>query len=80
MARDLYPTKHSIQTMRARKISWADVVEVANNPEVTYGPDLRGVVNYQKGKLCVLVSKDGAVVTVLLRKGEKWTDEDARNR
>lgn len=75
-----YPTPHLIEKMNARDVTWAEILDVIDHPEVVYGPDRQGRRNYQKGDLCVVVTSQKAVVTVLIRNSEQWSDEDARNR
>lgn len=75
-----YPTQHLLEKMKARDVKWAEVMEVIEKPEVVYGPDRQGRRNYQRGDLCVIVSGQNAVITVLIRNLEQWSDEDARNR
>lgn len=78
--RDPHPTRHLVEKMNSRSVTWGEILEVINQPEATYGPDNRGRVNYQKGRLCVVVDKYDAVVTVLLRQEEQWDDAQARAR
>lgn len=80
MAKEIYPTDHLLQKMRSREITWADIVDVADNPSVIYGPDERGRRVLQKDKLSIVLDKHNNVITALLRQEEQWTDEDARNR
>lgn len=80
MAREWEPTPHLIQKMNDRKVTWAEVVDILDHPEVIYGPDNRGRRIHQKGDLSVVVSREGAVITCLLRQKEQWTDDEARNR
>lgn len=75
-----YPTPHLLEKMKARDVKWAEIMEVIQHPEVVYGPDTQGRRNFQKGDLCVVVSRHKAVITVLIRNLEQWSDEDARNR
>ena len=74
------PTKHLLEKMAARNVSWGEIIDVLEHPEVTFGPDHKGLKTVQKGDLAVIVSHDGAVITVLLREIEKWTDEQAQQR
>lgn len=78
--KDVYPTKHVLEKLATRDVTWGQIVEVVENPEVIYGPDHRGKKILQRGKLSVVVAADGAVVTVLLRSEEQWDDGDARSR
>lgn len=77
---EYYPTKHLMEKLEERKITWGEVIDVVENPEVTFGPDHRGRKTLQKGDLCVVVGSDNAVVTVLLRNAEQWTAQDAQAR
>lgn len=78
--RDPYPTRHLVEKLNARAIRWSEVVEIIENPEVTFGPDIQGRRVMQKGDLSVVVARDGGVITVLLREADQWTDEDVRRR
>ncbi len=80
MAKDIHPTPHLIDSMQARNVTWGEIVEIVNNPEVVYGPDPEGRSIMQKGRLSVVVSYDGAVITVLLRQNKKWNNDQAGNR
>lgn len=80
MAKDIYPTKHLLEKLDAREVTWGEIVEVVEHPEVVYGPDYRGKKIHQKGDLSVVVAPDGAVLTVLLRDEKQWNDEQARER
>lgn len=80
MAREIYPTKHLLKNMRARHVTWAEIVDTVDNSEVVHGPDIQGRQTYQKGKLSVVVARSGDVITVLLRQEKQWTNEDAQKR
>lgn len=75
-----HPTKHALETMTERDITWGEVQDVILKPEVTYGPDRSGRTVMQRGKISVVVARDMAVITVLLRQEEQWTNADARSR
>lgn len=75
-----FPTRHLVQRLKDRNITWAEVVEVIDRPDVTFGPDEKGYMVLQKGDLGVVVSRQGGVITVLLRDAAQWTDEDVRRR
>lgn len=77
---EFHPTPHLIEKLKARDVTWGTILDCLEHPEVVYGPDQRGRSNYQKDDLCVVASREGAVITVLLRNEDPWTDEDARNR
>lgn len=77
---DIHPTPHLIEKMAARKVTWGDVVDVIESPEVTHGPNSQGRYVHQKGQLAVVVTQQGAVITVLLRQEGQWTDEDMKAR
>lgn len=81
MTAELFPTTHLIEKMKARKVTWGEIVETVEKPEVSFGPDERGRMVHQKGSLAVVVSRSNNVITVLFRQEKQWTDEDmARNR
>lgn len=80
MSAEIYPTPHLIAKMQARDVTWGEIVETVNKPDVSFGPDERGRMVHQKGQLAVVVGGNGGVITVLLRKEEQWNDDDARNR
>ena len=73
-----YPTRHAVDKMKNRDISWAEVLEIIEHPEVKWIDGDSSV--YQKGDLAVVVCNDGKIVTVLYRVQDEWTDEDVRNR
>ena len=75
-----YPTRHLIEKMSDRQVTWAEILDVVDHPEVVYGPDRKGRSVYQKGDLGVVASRDGNIITVLLRQEENWTSEEVRNR
>ena len=80
MAREVYPTKHLLKNMRERHVTWAEVVDIIERPEVVSGPDMQGREVYHKGKLSIVVARNGDVITVLLRQEKQWTNEDAQKR
>ena len=75
-----YPTPHLLEKLKLRNVSWGEIVDICEKPEVVYGPDPQGRKVLQKGDLSVVLAPGNAVITVLLRDAEKWTDEDARSR
>lgn len=78
---NIYPTNHLREAMASRDVTWAEIVEVVQKPEVSFGPDMQGRFVLQKGDLSVVVAdRDGAVLTVLLRSETQWSNEDARSR
>lgn len=80
MAADIYPTKHAREQMEARNVTWGEIVDIVEKPEVVYGPDQRGRKICQRGDLSVVVGGDGAIVTVLLREVEQWDDNQVALR
>ena len=80
MAREIYPTKHLVKNMRERHVTWGEIVDIVDHPEVVTSPDMQGRQLYQKGKLSVVVARNGDVITVLLRQEQQWTNEDAKKR
>lgn len=74
------PTPHLLEKLKARNVTWAEVVDILERPEVVYGPDRQGRKVVQKGDLAVVLATNNAVITVLLRDAENWNDEEARNR
>lgn len=74
-------TRHAREKIAERGFDVGDVVAACNQPEqrytaYPYGPN-RWV--YQRGRVAVAVDPTSrAVITVLLREGEAWDDEDAR--
>ena len=77
---DYHPTPHLLEKMNARDVTWANIIEVIEKPEVIYGPDAKGRRVMQKDNLSVVVAANDAVITVLLRDEEHWDDQKARNR
>ncbi len=75
---ELFPSKHAVDAMRRRMVSWAEVLDVVKLPEVTYTSD--GDVMFQRGKLSVVIAKNQVVKTVLRREVQQWDDRDARRR
>lgn len=80
MAQDYFPTKHLLEKLSARNVTWAEIVDIVEHPDVVYGPDIQGRRTLQRGELCVIVGKDNAVLTVLLRNADQWDDDQARDR
>lgn len=78
--RNIYPTAHAVEKMNSRNVKWGDILDTIDHPEVTYGPDDRGRIVYQRLDLGVVVGKDDAVITVLLRQEDDWVDDDVRGR
>lgn len=77
---DPYPTHHLLEKMKGRDISWKDIVAVIETADVVYGPDHKGRYVHQKGNLSVVATREGAVITALLKRDHKWDDKDARGR
>jgi hypothetical protein len=80
-ATQLRPTKHAKRVMADRRVPWTEVVDTVRYADNHYRS--RGDHVFQRNQLAVVVSKDGAVITVLLRAapgGPRWTNQDARNR
>lgn len=77
---EYYPTDHLREKMTSRNITWAEILEVVERPEVTFGPDDKGRQTHQKGDLCVVVGRNRAVITVLLRQQQTWSDEQVASR
>lgn len=77
---DPHPTKHLLKQMDSRAVSWGEIVDVIDNPEVIFGPDERGRYTVQSGNLCVVMADNGAVITVLLRQKRQWCDQDMVRR
>lgn len=75
-----FPTPHLMEKLKLRNITWAEVVDICEAPEVTYGPDPQGRKVLQKGDLSVVLAPGNAVVTVLLRDAENWDDKKVRDR
>lgn len=80
MVADYYPTDHLREKMKARNVTWAEIVDILEHPEVSFGPDFKDKRVLQKGDLAVVVGRDNAVITVLLRDADQWTDEQAASR
>lgn len=80
---DLVPSKHAIEMMTSRDITWEQVLETVTNAHVTYSS--RGDQMFQRDKVAVVTTRplsNGVrlVKTVLLREVEQWSDDDARAR
>ena len=73
---------HARRAMMLRRVSMDEILEVLNTPEVTDTKN-HGEKRYFCDRLCVVTQTHGyraIVKTVLYRYGDKWTDEDVRNR
>lgn len=73
---------HARKAMMLRRVSMDEVLRVLNTPEVTDRSG-HGEKRYFRDRLCVVTQSHGPrtiVKTVLYRYGDKWTDEDVRNR
>lgn len=81
MHNNYYPTPHVLEKMTARDVTWGEILDVINQPEVVYYTH-GGVRKVHQGEKIAVVTavKDRAVITVLLRSYEQWTDEDVRAR
>lgn len=80
----IIPSRHAVETMNARDVSWAQVVETVEQPENTYSTSRRPKdCVHQRGDIAVVTVEvsDGLLVkTVLLRETEQWSNDDARSR
>ena len=47
MVREIYPTKHLIKYMRERHVTWGEIVDIVDHPEVVTSPDMQGRQLYQ---------------------------------
>lgn len=82
MDKPLVITQHARNAMMLRRVDIHEVIDIIHSPEVT-DRDTEGNKRYFKGRLCVVTRDEKfrlRVKTVLYRYGEKWTDEDVRNR
>lgn len=76
--RALVPSRHALDVMAARCVSWGEVVVAVRNAEVSDTHE--GRTRYYSGDLCIVVAPDGTVVTVLLRAPHRWDDAEMRQR
>lgn len=80
----IIPSRHAIETMNARDVTWAQVLETVSQPENTYSTNRRPKdCVHQRGTIAVVTVEvpDGLLVkTVLLREAAQWSNDDARNR
>lgn len=58
---DYFPTKHAVQAMAARGVTWAEILQVLDQPEVVYSGSSgahagKGTEIRQRDKLYVVVS------------------------
>lgn len=77
-----YLSTHARQQMAERWIEWAEILDVLRNARATWR-NHRGQTVHAHGDLTVVTAdtaRGPIVVTVLLNRGEQWSDEDARNR
>lgn len=82
MDKPLVITEHARMAMMLRRVDIHEVLDIIKNPETT-DRDSEGNKRFFKGRLCVVTRDEKArlrVKTVLYRYGERWTDEDVRNR
>lgn len=81
MSLGLRLTNHAREVMKRRNISWDELVEVIERPDII--EPHQGKKRYVKGKLCVVVAPSlhgKVIVTILLRDQNQWSDEDVRKR
>lgn len=74
-------THHARDKMRARKVSFDDVVDAIRNPDIT--EPHKGKTRFVKGDLVVVCDtreNKYVVVTILLREQNTWTDHDIIQR
>lgn len=77
--RGLKITAHARDTMSRRDVDPEDIGHVLRQPD-SISPD-GDAERFFRGPLCVVVRTEGGcgyVVTVLLRTGTRWSDEDMR--
>lgn len=82
MDKPLVITDHARKAMMLRRVNINEVIDIIHHPEVT-DKDHEGNKRFFKGRLCVVTRESEyrvRVKTVLYRYGEKWTDQDVRNR
>lgn len=79
--KNLRLTPHALSAMQRRDVEPEEVAEALVHPDCTE-PVEKGRRRYVKGPLAVVVQEGAvpAVVTVLLRQSEQWTDGDMRGR
>ncbi len=73
--------EHARDVMKRRQVSFEQLVEIISNPDII--EPHQGKRRYVKDNLCVVVASSlhgKVVITILLRKNDSWTDNDARNR
>ena len=80
---DLVPSRHAVDVIRRRGVSWTEVEETVRHAATSYAS--RGCTVFRRGALSVVVADAatvgvGVVVTVLLASQARWTDEDVRLR
>ena len=75
---DLHPTRHAVEMMGERGVTWGDVVEACTHPSVV--EPSRGMKRYIRGSLAVVVSPNNTVITVLLRETKQWNNTTAREQ
>jgi len=77
-----YPSRHVLEKMAARDVSWAEVLTVLTDPEQTwtsFNPRGRVTVS-QRGDLAVVSADNGTIITILLRSQSEWSDADVQKR
>ena len=87
--KNLVATRHALEVMADRGVTWPEVAAIVRHPQVTYtqhtyaGRPVSNQSIYQRGELAAVVAETEhslVVVTVLLRSTQQWTNSDARNR
>ena len=58
---ELYPTRHCVETMAERGISWAEILQIFAQPDVTYGGSTgphadKNSTTYQRGELFAIIA------------------------
>lgn len=80
-------SEHAREQMRQRNVSFDEVVEILQRPEVVTSTEDADRRKFFGGDLCLVVAdeKNGrltfhVVVTILWRKGDQWTSEEMSQR
>ena len=58
---ELYPTRHCVEAMSERDISWSEILQIFAQPDVTYGGSTgahahQNSTTYQRGQLYAIIA------------------------
>ena len=71
-------SRHALDAMARRGVEVEDLVEALLQPQSVEPHE--GSVRFVRDGIAYVVAPGPVLVTVLLREGRQWTDQDARRR